>query len=288
MPGDRRRAAGLAARAGAGVRCGRPRGGRPPPAPRPPVRAHRRPADRPAVAGGDASRRRPARRSLVAALRVARRVGRRSPSPSRVVAAVAARRRRRRCRRSPRRRCSRARGVADLRLAALEGGPLPHMHGRSVSARAVLLEPVRERAVGPAVARARLLGGPADGEVAVLRVRERAAELAGRGRDRRGGRRRSRRSGGSTPTSAGAARAPPLDVTGARAGPASGAAALAGLVDAARRRAEAGLVARPARARRRRCCAGWCSARTSGWPTTCATTSSAPASPTCSRSAART
>ena len=62
-------------------------------------------------------------------------------------------------------------GIADLRLAALEGGPLPHMHGRSVSGRAVLLEPVRERAAGPAVARARLLGGPADSEVVVLRVR---------------------------------------------------------------------------------------------------------------------
>jgi competence protein ComEC len=58
-------------------------------------------------------------------------------------------------------------GVADLRLAALDGGPLPHMHGRSIAARAELLEPVRERPVGPAVARARLHGG----EVVVLRVR---------------------------------------------------------------------------------------------------------------------
>ncbi len=64
-------------------------------------------------------------------------------------------------------------GVADLRLAALEGGSLARMHGQSIAARAVLLEPVRERAVGPAVARARLLGGGADGEVVVLRDRSR-------------------------------------------------------------------------------------------------------------------
>jgi competence protein ComEC len=61
--------------------------------------------------------------------------------------------------------------VADLRLAAFDGGPLPRMHGRSIAARAVLLEPVRERAAGPAVARARLSGGAVDGEVAVLRIR---------------------------------------------------------------------------------------------------------------------
>jgi competence protein ComEC len=57
--------------------------------------------------------------------------------------------------------------VADVRLDALEGGPLPLMHGRAVEARAVLLEPVRERPRGPAVARARLPGLG----VAVLRVR---------------------------------------------------------------------------------------------------------------------
>ncbi len=65
--------------------------------------------------------------------------------------------------------------VADVRIAALEAGPLPHMHGRTIEARAVLLEPVRERVRGPAVARARLAGGAVDGEVAVLRVRERIA-----------------------------------------------------------------------------------------------------------------
>ncbi len=61
--------------------------------------------------------------------------------------------------------------VADARISALDGGPLPRLHGSSIAARAVLLEPVRERPVGPAVARARLVGGPADGEIAVLRVR---------------------------------------------------------------------------------------------------------------------
>ncbi|HET9737059.1 MAG TPA: ComEC/Rec2 family competence protein [Solirubrobacteraceae bacterium] len=57
--------------------------------------------------------------------------------------------------------------VADVRLGALEDGPLPHMHGQPVEARSVLLEPVRERSRGPAVARARLPGLG----VAVLRIR---------------------------------------------------------------------------------------------------------------------
>jgi competence protein ComEC len=60
--------------------------------------------------------------------------------------------------------------VADLRLAAIDGGRLASIQGRAIAARAVLLEPVRERSWGPAVARARLLGGPAPGEMAVLRV----------------------------------------------------------------------------------------------------------------------
>ena len=132
--------------------------------------------------------------------------------------------------------------VADLRLAALEGGLLPGMHGRSIAARAVVLEPVRERAGGPAVARARLLDGPAAGEGAVLRMRTAAHAGAwpGVGRDRRGWRARSRRSGRSTPTSAAAARpprsrSPRLRATGERRG------GPAGIVDAARRRAETGL-----------------------------------------------
>jgi competence protein ComEC len=64
--------------------------------------------------------------------------------------------------------------VAELRISAFDGGPLPGMHGRTIAARAILLEPVRERAAGPAVARARLVGGGVDGEVAVLRVRSAA------------------------------------------------------------------------------------------------------------------
>ena len=129
-------------------------------------------------------------------------------------------------------------GVADVRLAALEGGPLPHMQGRSIRARAVLLEPLRQRAIGPSVARARLLGGAVDGEVAVLRVRSRGGSpdvgeivavtgfVAPLGLFDAYQRRRG----------AGAA----LDVaelrrTGDRRG------GLAGFVDAVRRRAEAGL-----------------------------------------------
>ena len=130
-------------------------------------------------------------------------------------------------------------GVADLRLAALEGGSLPHLHGRSVSGRATLLEPVRERAVGPAVARARLVGGPADGEVVVLRVRGAGSwpevgeivavegEVAPLGLFDAYQRRRG----------AGAA----LEVSGLRrTGERRG--GLAGVVDTVRRRAEAGLV----------------------------------------------
>ncbi len=131
--------------------------------------------------------------------------------------------------------------VADLRIAALDGGPLSRMHGRSLAARAVLLEPVRERVVGPAVARARLVDGPARGEVAVLRVRADAhagawpgvgeivaveGEVAPLGAFDAYQRRR------------GADAAVDVDrlrLTGERRG------GLAGLVDAARRRAERGL-----------------------------------------------
>ncbi len=129
--------------------------------------------------------------------------------------------------------------VADLRLAAFEGGSLPHLHGRSVSGRATLLEPVRERAFGPAVARARLAGGPADGEVVVLRVRSAGSwpevgeivavegEVAPLGLFDAYQRRRG----------AGAA----LEVSGLhRTGERRG--GLAGAVDIVRRRAEAGLV----------------------------------------------
>jgi competence protein ComEC len=57
--------------------------------------------------------------------------------------------------------------VADVRIDAIEGGSLARMHGRAMESPAVLLEPVRERARGPAVARARLPGLG----VAVLRMR---------------------------------------------------------------------------------------------------------------------
>ena len=61
--------------------------------------------------------------------------------------------------------------VADLRLSALDGGRLPSLEGRSITARAVLLEPVRVRLGGLATVRARLVDGSAPGEGAVLRVR---------------------------------------------------------------------------------------------------------------------
>jgi competence protein ComEC len=61
--------------------------------------------------------------------------------------------------------------VADLRLDALEGGRLPALEGRPLSARVVILEPLRPRPGGLTVARARLLDGPAPGEGAVLRMR---------------------------------------------------------------------------------------------------------------------
>ena len=129
--------------------------------------------------------------------------------------------------------------VADLRIGALEGGPLPQMHDRSIAARAVLLEPVRVRVGGPAVARARLLGGAVDGEVAVLRTRTGrgawpgvgeivavAGTVAPLGRFDA----HQRRRGASA-----AVDVTSMRPTGERRG------GLAGLVDAARRRAEAGL-----------------------------------------------
>ena len=59
---------------------------------------------------------------------------------------------------------------ADARLAALDGGRLPSLEGRTVAGEAVLLEPVRERRSGARSARIRLLGGPAGGELAAARV----------------------------------------------------------------------------------------------------------------------
>jgi competence protein ComEC len=131
--------------------------------------------------------------------------------------------------------------VADLRIGALEDGRLASLEGRAIAAPAVVLEPVRERAAGPAVARARLLAGPARGDVAVLRVRPAAHPgawpgvgeivdvvgiVAPLGRYDAYQRRRG---------ASAAIDVARLRPTGARRG------GPAGLVDAARRRAEAGL-----------------------------------------------
>jgi competence protein ComEC len=131
-------------------------------------------------------------------------------------------------------------GVADVRLEALEGGPLPHMHGQPVEARAVLLEPVRERPRGPAVARARLPGLG----VAVLRVRAPAhpggwpgvgeiVEVSGTVSALGRYDEYQRRRGASA-----AVDVRSLHRTGERRG------GLLGVVDGARRRAEAGLTRR--------------------------------------------
>ncbi|HEY7076039.1 MAG TPA: ComEC/Rec2 family competence protein [Solirubrobacteraceae bacterium] len=71
--------------------------------------------------------------------------------------------------------------VADLRIAALESGRLPALAGHALSARAVLLEPVRPRPGGMGVARGRMIGGPAPGEQAVLRMRARPGGWPGVG-----------------------------------------------------------------------------------------------------------
>ncbi len=59
---------------------------------------------------------------------------------------------------------------ADARLRALDAGELSAATGQTVETRAIVLEPVRERPIGPAVARIRLLDGLGAGEQAVLRV----------------------------------------------------------------------------------------------------------------------
>ncbi len=127
--------------------------------------------------------------------------------------------------------------VADARLAALTGGPLPGLHGQTLSSRVVVLEPLRERPGRLAVGRARLLDGPAAGAGAVLRIH--ASDRPGVGEivavtgrveplglydayQRRRG-------------ALAALDVTRLRVTGARRG------GLAGIVDSARRRAEDGL-----------------------------------------------
>jgi competence protein ComEC len=136
--------------------------------------------------------------------------------------------------------------IADLRIAAIEGGPLRAVHGRPVMGRAVVLEPFRERAAGPAVARARLAraraaGVALDGEVVVLRVRAmlhpgswpgvgEIVEIAGEVAPLGGFDEYQRRRGAGA-----AVEVARLRVTGDHRGGA------AGIVDAARRRAEQGL-----------------------------------------------
>jgi competence protein ComEC len=155
--------------------------------------------------------------------------------------------------------------VADLRLAAVEHGRLPGLEGRAISARAVLLEPVRDRPGGLAVVRARLLDGAAAGDGAVLKIRSRpgsgpAARTGGGWPASGAGGGQASGAGGGWPGvgevvairgtvaplgrydeyqrrrgALAAIEASALRATGERRG------GLAGLVDAARRRAEAGL-----------------------------------------------
>jgi competence protein ComEC len=61
--------------------------------------------------------------------------------------------------------------VSTARLVVIGHGALPQLQGRTIAARATVLEPIRERGRGPAVARMRLLDGPAPGEQAVVRIR---------------------------------------------------------------------------------------------------------------------
>jgi competence protein ComEC len=70
--------------------------------------------------------------------------------------------------------------IADARLRALDAGELSTATGRPIEARAVVLEPIRERPVGPAAARIRLLDGLGAGEQAVLRIRTSAYGAAER------------------------------------------------------------------------------------------------------------
>ena len=115
------------------------------------------------------------------------------------------------------------------------------MHGRSIAARAVLLEAVRERVVGPAVARARMRrrvgarrgrGSPCTRGRPCRRVARSGGDRCGRGR---GGAARCLRRLSAPPRRGRRCRSRPADrLDGERPG------GLAGLVDAARRRAEQG------------------------------------------------
>ena len=159
--------------------------------------------------------------------------------------------------------------LADARLAALDAGHLASMHGDRVESRAVLLEPLRARGGGRSVARVRLLDGPGAHEQAVLRMRGPVRPVAA--------------AGGAAVAEVGdvvsvIGRVAPLGVYDAYqrrrnahaavdasrvVAPARGAAGSPGRwtrCGGAVRRGSSGGLRRP----RPRCCAGWCSARTSG------------------------
>ncbi len=132
---------------------------------------------------------------------------------------------------------------ASERLAAFESGLLPRLQGRIVAARVVLQEPLRDHAFGTASGRVRLLDGPARGEQAVLRLRRAPAALGG-GRPAVGDVLAVR--GSVAPLgrwdayqhrrgALAALEADEVRPTGQRRG------GLAGVLDAARRRAEAGI-----------------------------------------------
>jgi competence protein ComEC len=134
-----------------------------------------------------------------------------------------------------------AAALAGARLAATSGARLAALSGEAVRAEAVVLEPVRDRGGGPAVARVELRTGAARGEVAVMRVR--AAQF-GAGWPEVGeivtiaGRVAPLGRYDAYQRARGAARAidvGALERTGRRRG------GLMGVVDTARRRAEAGL-----------------------------------------------
>jgi len=61
--------------------------------------------------------------------------------------------------------------VGEARLRVVGSGRLAAASGAQLAVPAVLLEPLRHRSGGPAVARVRLAAGPLEGESAVLRVR---------------------------------------------------------------------------------------------------------------------
>ena len=67
--------------------------------------------------------------------------------------------------------------LAEQRLRVVDSGRLAAAAGARIAGPAILLEPLRHRGGGPAVARVRLASGPLAGEAAVLRVRGEA--LAG-------------------------------------------------------------------------------------------------------------